>query len=186
MINRRGLLAGLAAAAVAAPAFAQSRQTPSAADIERHLDAAPRMRWPEERRVTVREFKRRPDLRRYAPSIDIQAINFAFGSAAIPLSERGKVERIAHGLQRVLNRRRRGEIFLIEGHTDAVGTRESNKILSEDRAESLKRELVRYFSIPPRALETAGYGEEYLLVPTEYDDWRNRRVTIRRVTDFIR
>ena len=29
-------------------------------------------------------------------------------------------------------------------------------------------------------------GEEYLLVQTEYEDWRNRRVTIRRVTDFIR
>lgn len=185
MINRRGLLLGLAAATVAAPALAQSRQMPSAAEIERRLEAAPRMRVPDERRVTVREFKRRPELRRYAPSIDIQSINFAFGSAVIPRSERDKVERIADGLQRVL-RRRRGEVFLIEGHTDAVGSYESNQILSEQRAESLKRDLVRYFGIPPRALETVGYGEEYLLVQTEYEDWRNRRVTIRRVTDFIR
>ncbi|MBR7518785.1 hypothetical protein KC217_24280, partial [Mycobacterium tuberculosis] len=66
MINRRGLLLGLAAATVAAPALAQSRQMPSAAEIERRLEAAPRMRVPEERRVTVREFKRRPELRRYA------------------------------------------------------------------------------------------------------------------------
>jgi outer membrane protein OmpA-like peptidoglycan-associated protein len=186
MINRRGLLLGLAAATVAAPAFAQSHQMPSAAEIERRLEAAPRMRVPDERRVTVREFKRRPELRRYAPSIDIQSINFAFGSAAIPRSERDKVERIADGLQRVLRRRRRDEVFLIEGHTDAVGSYESNQILSEERAESLKRDLVRYFGIPARALETVGYGEEYLLVQTEYEDWRNRRVTIRRVTDFIR
>ena len=41
------------------------------------------------------------------------------------------------------------------------------------------------FGIPRRALETVGYGEEFLLVPTQNENWRNRRVTLRRFDDFI-
>ena len=40
--------------------------TPSAAQIERQLDAAPRVKLRPDQRVTVREFKRRPELRRMA------------------------------------------------------------------------------------------------------------------------
>ncbi|TGS08611.1 OmpA family protein, partial [Mesorhizobium sp. M1C.F.Ca.ET.187.01.1.1] len=35
-------------------------------------------------------------------------------------------------------------------------------------------------------LETVGYGEEFLLVPTQSENWQNRRVTLRRFDDFIR
>jgi len=95
------------------------------------------------------------------------------------------VENIADGLNRILRRNRRAQ-FLIEGHTDAVGSAASNQVLSERRAESLKRVLVREFGVPPRALETIGYGEEFLLVPTQQENWRNRRVTLRRFDDFVR
>ena len=158
--------------------------TPSAAQIERKLEApaasAPRPRD----RVTIREFKRRPELRRAAPSIDIQSINFAFGSAEIPYSQYGKVENIATALERLLRRRPDSQI-LIEGHTDAVGSDYSNQILSEARASSLKRLLVREFGIPSYAMETVGYGEQYLLVETPYEDWHNRRVTLRRIDEFV-
>jgi outer membrane protein OmpA-like peptidoglycan-associated protein len=137
-----------------------------------------------DQRVTVREFKRRPDLRRMAPSIDIQSINFAFGSSEIPRSQYGKVENIADALDRLLSRRP-GTRVLIEGHTDAVGSQSANLLLSEDRAASLKRTLVRDFGIPRRALETVGYGEDFLLVPTQNENWRNRRVTLRRFDDFL-
>jgi outer membrane protein OmpA-like peptidoglycan-associated protein len=185
MLTRRTFATALIAAlAVPSLAFAQAR-TPSGAQIERQLDAAPRMRLRQNQRVTVQEFKRRPDLRRAAPSIDIQSINFAFGSAEIPNSQYDKVENIADGLRRILRRQPRARI-LIEGHTDAVGSFGSNQILSERRAASLKRTLVREFRIPGRALETVGYGEEFLLVPTQSENWQNRRVTLRRFDDFIR
>jgi len=138
-----------------------------------------------EDRVTIQEFRRRPELRRAAPSIDIQAINFEFASAEIPRSEFRKVREIATALDQ-LSRRRRGARFLIEGHTDAVGSRESNQILSERRAASLKRVLVREFGVPARLLETVGYGEDFLLVNTPNESWRNRRVTIRRIDEFVR
>lgn len=185
MITRRTFATALIAAlAVPSLALAQAR-TPSGAQIERQLEAAPRMKLRPNQRVTVREFKRRPDLRRAAPSIDIQSINFGFGSAEIPNSQYDKVENIADGLRRILRRQPRARI-LIEGHTDAVGSFASNQVLSEQRAASLKQTLVRHFRVPARALETVGYGEEFLLVPTQNENWQNRRVTLRRFDEFIR
>jgi outer membrane protein OmpA-like peptidoglycan-associated protein len=184
MLNRRQIaLAAIALMAMPGLAFAQA-STPSATQIERQLEAAPRVKIRPDQKVTVREFKRRPELRRMAPSIDIQSINFAFGSAEIPSSQYGKVENIADALERML-RRRPGTKVLIEGHTDAVGSAASNLALSERRAASLKQTLVREFGIPRRALETVGYGEEFLLVPTPNENWRNRRVTLRRFDDFL-
>ena len=185
-MDRRHFLTGIAVV-LATPglANAQSRAAPSSDQIMRRLDAAPSRRIRPEERVTVQEFRRRPDLRRAAPSIDIQAINFEFASAEIPRSEYPKVREIARAFDQITRRRRRAR-FLIEGHTDAVGSRESNQILSERRAGSLKRVLVGEFRIPSRTLETVGYGEDYLLVDTPYEDWRNRRVTIRRIDEFLR
>lgn len=166
------------------PAFSQA-STPSAAQIERKLDAQPSVRIAPERRVTRDQLRRRPEIRRMAPSIDIQSINFEFGSAEIHPSQFGKVENIATAMERIL-RRKRGAVFLIEGHTDAVGSFTSNQILSERRANSLRRVLVQEFGIPRRSLDTVGYGEEFLIVPTENENWRNRRVTLRNVTEVIR
>ena len=184
MFTRRQIAAA-AIALFAIPGIAVAQDTmPSATQIERQLDAAPRVKLKPNQKVTVREFKRRPELRRMAPSIDIQSINFAFGSAEIPRSQYRKVENIADALEGLLKRRPRAKV-LIEGHTDAVGSAASNLALSERRAESLKWTLVREFGIPRRALETVGYGEEFLLVPTQNENWRNRRVTLRRVDDFL-
>jgi outer membrane protein OmpA-like peptidoglycan-associated protein len=185
MLNRRHFAAAMVAL-IAFPTFATAQNAmPSASQIERRLDAAPARKLRRDQRVTVREFKNRPELRRMAPSIDIQSINFAFGSAEIPHSQYGKLENIATALERLL-RRRPGTKVLIEGHTDAVGSYESNQILSERRAASMKRTLVREFGIPARALETVGYGEEFLLVQTQDENWQNRRVTLRRIDDFLR
>ena len=185
MLTRRTLAAALIAAlAMPTVAFAQAT-TPSAATIERQLEAAPKVKLRPNQRVTIREFKKRPDLRRMARSIDIQSINFAFGSAAISETQYGKIENIADALERILRRDPRARV-LIEGHTDAVGSFRSNQILSEQRAASLKRTLVREFGVPGYALETVGYGEEFLLVQTQNENWRNRRVTLRRFDDFLK
>jgi outer membrane protein OmpA-like peptidoglycan-associated protein len=183
MTTRRLFLAGLIAAALALPASAQ--ETPSAGQILRKLEAAPRQEIAPEDRVTIQQLKRRPAMRRIAPSIDIRGINFAFGSAEIPRSERWKVENIGDAINQLLNRNP-DAIVLIEGHTDAVGSRANNQRLSEARAASLKRDLRRYFGVPSYNLETVGYGEDFLIVPTPYEEWRNRRVTLREVSDLIR
>lgn len=186
MMNRRNLLLGLATAigAASVPAISNAQATPSARKIERFLAAPTKRKLSASKKIKRQDLRRRSDIRSIAPSIDIQAINFEFGSAHIPNSEYWKVENIAQAMRRIL-RRKRVEVFLIEGHTDAVGSRYNNQLLSERRAQSLKKVLVRQFHIDPWALETAGFGEDYLLLPTSRAEWQNRRVTLRRVTDVI-
>lgn len=185
MFRRLAIVAAIAAIALPSIAMAQTPAMPSAERIMRQLESNAHQRLAPNRRVSVQEFKRRPALRRAAPSIEIQSINFAFASAEIPYSQYGKVEEIASAIK-AMTRRNAGIRILLEGHTDAVGSYQSNQVLSERRAESLKRVLVREFAVPSRLLETVGYGEEYLLVPTPHEDWRNRRVTLRRIDAFVR
>lgn len=77
------------------------------------------------------------------------------------------------------------EIFLIEGHTDTVGSAVSNLALSDRRAGSVALALTEYFDVPPESLVVQGYGEEFL-VETEGPSRENRRASIRRITDLLR
>ncbi|WP_421851446.1 OmpA family protein [Oricola sp.] len=188
-MNRRSFLTSLAAAGATAlvpamPSLAIADNSPSAAMIQRKLQAAPRFKAMPDARQTIQQLKRNRRIRHMAPSIDIQSINFAFGSARIPASQHWKVEEIGIALNRILNNSPY-ETFLIEGHTDAVGSYSANQRLSERRAASLAQVLVGSFGVPRRSLQTVGYGETELLVPTPHANWRNRRVTLRRVTDFV-
>jgi outer membrane protein OmpA-like peptidoglycan-associated protein len=189
MLNRRQIFRGAAAATAALataslPGLAFAQHAISADKIERSLRVAPKMLVPLNKRIKRKELRHRKDLRIVAPSIDIHAINFEFGSDRIPREQRWKVREVARAMRRML-RRNPYEVFLIEGHTDAVSSHRFNQSLSERRAASLKRMLVRRFRVNPYALETVGFGEEQLLIPTPYEEWRNRRVTLRRVTDFV-
>ncbi len=71
-----------------------------------------------------------------------------------------------------------GLSFLVEGHTDAVGTDAYNMTLSEKRAMSIKSHLVRNYEIPSDHLEAVGMGESRLLTPEQPADGSNRRVRI--------
>jgi len=77
------------------------------------------------------------------------------------------------------------EVFLIEGHTDAVGSDVDNLSLSDRRAESVAVALTERFQIPAENLTTQGYGKQYLKVPTDQAERRNRRVTLRRITPLL-
>ena len=174
----------LALAIGAIPAQVSAQSTPSANRIYKSLSAPAPASIRRQPKVSIGALKRNSRLRKRLPSINIQSINFEFGSANIPHMEFWKVGNIATAIKRIA-RRRRGELFLLEGHTDAVGSERANLRLSKRRALSLKRTLVRMFGVRPHILETAGYGEYDLLVPTQRAEWRNRRVTIRRVGDVV-
>ena len=77
------------------------------------------------------------------------------------------------------------EVFLIEGHTDAVGADVDNLSLSDRRAESAALALTQRFGIPAENLTTQGYGEQYLKIPTQAPERANRRVTVRRITPLL-
>jgi outer membrane protein OmpA-like peptidoglycan-associated protein len=77
------------------------------------------------------------------------------------------------------------EVFLIEGHTDAVGSEIDNLSLSDRRAEAVALVLAEQFGVPAENLTTQGYGEQYLKVPTPGPERANRRVTVRRITPLL-
>jgi OOP family OmpA-OmpF porin len=55
--------------------------------------------------------------------------------------------------------------FLIVGHVEANGKRESNVLLSQRRADAIRDILVNTFKISPKRLQAVGLGEEQLLDP---------------------
>lgn len=67
----------------------------------------------------------------------------------------------------------------IIGHTDDVGKDDYNKRLSEGRADSVKKEMVKR-GIAAERMETEGHGENDPIVPNDSDEHRqmNRRVEI--------
>lgn len=66
--------------------------------------------------------------------------------------------------------------FIIEGHTDGVGSDQYNLELSRKRAESVIRYLVDGVRIDPTRLAARGKGRRELLNPNEPGSSDNRRV----------
>jgi len=140
---------------------------------------------PVERVYSLNEVKYSARIRDKVRRIDLDTITFATGSAEIPMSQARSLRKVADALNEVLQKDP-SETFLIEGHTDAVGSDQSNLVLSDQRAESVANVLSDVYGIPPENMATQGYGERYLKVNTAGPNQENRRVTIRRVTPLVR
>jgi outer membrane protein OmpA-like peptidoglycan-associated protein len=140
---------------------------------------------PVERVYSLNEVRYSARIRDKVRRIDLDTITFATGSADIPMAQAKTLRGIADAIGKVV-KNDPTETFLIEGHTDAVGSDQSNLILSDQRAESVANVLSDVYGIPPENLATQGYGEQYLKVQTDGPEQENRRVTIRRVTALVR
>jgi outer membrane protein OmpA-like peptidoglycan-associated protein len=104
-------------------------------------------------------------------------VTFATGSAQITPQAEVLLQALARALASPELARWR---FRIEGHTDTVGDAAMNQALSERRAEAVRDVLVQRHGIAASRLETVGFGESMLLVPTGEGraEPRNRRVQI--------
>ena len=91
---------------------------------------------------------------------------------------------IADALLRAI-RANPNEIFLIEGHTDAVGSDIDNLSLSDRRAEAIAIVLTDRYGVPAENLTTQGYGEQFLKVQTSGPERENRRAAVRRITPLL-
>ncbi|MFN3824276.1 MAG: OmpA family protein [Pseudorhodobacter sp.] len=137
------------------------------------------------RAYSLRQIREYREVRALAPTIDVQSITFRTGSAAIDASEAEKLSALGRLILGVLQDRPY-EIFLVEGHTDAVGSASSNLALSDRRAESVALALTEYFGIPPENLVVQGYGEAELRIPTQAAEERNRRAAVRLISPLLR
>jgi outer membrane protein OmpA-like peptidoglycan-associated protein len=103
------------------------------------------------------------------------AIQFDFGSARIRPQSYRTVGLLADSLYHPYLL---GYRFIIVGHTDAVGGRESNLELSQRRAEAIREALINPFGISPQRIEAVGLGEEQLLNRSDPKAAENRRVQL--------
>ncbi|RMC30798.1 OmpA family protein [Paracoccus alkanivorans] len=137
-----------------------------------------------DRRFTLGQIRNIHEVRSLVAPVDIPAITFDTGSAAIPP---GQAQQLS-ALGRVIGdsiRENPQEIYMIEGYTDTVGDPAMNLALSDRRAESVALALTEYFDVPPENLVVQGYGEDYLKVAEEGDIRANRRSSVRRITDLL-
>ncbi len=151
-------------------------------ELERVLLAPPRKKIT--RRISVNDLAAQPQARKALTRIDVDTIRFGFNEAFVREEEVDSLDKIASVMERVLKKYPR-EVFLIEGHTDAVGSDPYNDKLSKARAEAVKKALSTYYVIPAKNLQTVGLGERYLKIPTAEAEQENRRVSISRATAVI-
>ncbi|MCU0970818.1 MAG: OmpA family protein [Gammaproteobacteria bacterium] len=103
------------------------------------------------------------------------SIQFEFGSAQLTSEAKTVLDNLGTALK---SPDLSANIFLIEGHTDSVGSDEYNQRLSEARATSVKTYLTSTLGVQPSRLETAGKGEAQPLDASNTEAAVNRRVQI--------
>jgi OmpA-OmpF porin, OOP family len=108
------------------------------------------------------------------PSIDL-LVHFEFGSADLTVEARDLLDRLGAALQ---SSKLRNFSFRVVGHTDAIGSDESNRKLSRERADAVKAYLVKTFQVAPERLETMGLGKSQLIDPANPSSGANRRVQV--------
>ena len=106
---------------------------------------------------------------------------FDFNSATVRPDAEPELEKVAA----ILGAYAEAEVVLT-GHTDSVGSDADNQRLSEQRAESVRNELVQQYQVETTRLTTEGRGEMEPVAPNENSDGsdnpagreQNRRVEV--------
>lgn len=136
-------------------------------------------------RFSLRQVREIRQVRALAPELELDAVQFATGSAAIRPEQARSLANIGRTLAELISQDPR-TVILVEGHTDAVGSATYNLALSDRRAETVALALTEYFGVPPENMVTQGYGEAALKVPTLLDEPANRRAVVRNITPLLR
>jgi outer membrane protein OmpA-like peptidoglycan-associated protein len=139
---------------------------------------------PIERPYSLDEIRYNVALRDRMRRVDVDTINFDTGSWEVGQEQVARLQLVAQAIQDALTRNP-NEVFLVEGHTDAVGNDTDNLSLSDRRAETVASILTESFQIPPENITSQGYGSHFLKVPTQDANRQNRRVTVRRITPLL-
>lgn len=123
-------------------------------------------------RALVQEFG--PLLAALPPRPKSFLLYFVIGTTTLVATSEPNIERLFEEVAA-----RRGVDVQVTGHTDSVGTVESNDQLSRARAREVRRLLIDR-GLDPGLVRAVGRGERALLVPTADDvrEQRNRRVEV--------
>ena len=107
-------------------------------------------------------------------ALSILVINFESNRSDVPAKRLAALQKGAEYIRRVTPA---DTVLEVGGHTDNIGGTGSNKTLSENRAESVKKVLVGY-GVRPETLQTRGYGADKPIADntTDVGKFRNRRI----------
>ena len=139
---------------------------------------------PAARLYSIDEVEQSARLRDMLPRVELADLTFDTGSATLGSDQVGELSGVANAMLALLQQNP-GETFLIEGHTDAVGSPASNLVLSDARASAIAEILTDVYQVPPENLATQGYGAAFLEIQTDGPERLNRRVVIRRITPLV-
>lgn len=137
-----------------------------------------------DRRFSLSQVRNINAVRKLVPEVGVDNITFETGSSVIRPEQARELSQLG-SLMREVIADNPGEVFLIEGHTDAVGSASYNLALSDRRAESVALALTEYFDVPPENMVVQGYGEYDLKIRTNDAERENRRAAVRRITDLL-
>jgi outer membrane protein OmpA-like peptidoglycan-associated protein len=115
----------------------------------------------------------------YSRAIDL-TVYFDYNSSRVTDRARDMLDQLGEALASAELRHYR---FLIAGHTDAVGSDESNLDLSYRRAEAVRDYLVREHGIPRHRLAVKGWGRSRLKDIANPESGVNRRVEVALIVD---
>ena len=107
------------------------------------------------------------------PNVDLE-INFDYNSANVSAKSMPAVQALGKALS---NPDLKGSTFIVAGHTDGAGSEAYNQDLSERRADSIRRHLVK-FGVAASDLVTVGYGKSKLKDTANPRAESNRRVQV--------
>ncbi|WP_280322829.1 OmpA family protein [Sulfitobacter faviae] len=125
---------------------AQRASTQDEAALRQALQAE--MRNDQGRTFSLRQVREIREVRSLAPELELDAVRFPTGSAAIQPEQARALANIGTTLRDLIQKDPR-TVILVEGHTDAVGDASYNLALSDRRAETVALALTEYFDVPP-------------------------------------
>ena len=114
-----------------------------------------------------------PAVAPHRPAVDLE-VRFEFDSYRLTPMAQAVLDNLATALTSDLAPYQ----FVLEGHTDAVGSDQYNLELSQRRAEAVQDYLRELYNIQPARLSAIGKGESELLLPEQPRAAPNRRVRV--------
>lgn len=108
------------------------------------------------------------------PSVDLE-VYFDYDSADITSQAMTILGTLGQALA---DPQLKGGKFVIAGHTDGKGRADYNQVLSQRRADAVRKFLIDQFKIEPANLVARGFGKSRLKNPAEPLADENRRVQI--------
>ncbi|MBI5276007.1 MAG: OmpA family protein [Burkholderiales bacterium] len=128
-------------------------------------------------RIIQAGYKCMPPVRTYT-RYSLPGVSFGFASAVLPEGMKQQLKSFADAIS---GRSGASPVVRVDGHADATGNEEFNKILSQKRAESVVEYLVS-LGVDKKLLTAIGFGSERPRNTNDPKAAENRRVEISRVT----